>query len=69
MQLTFVSFSFLARYLQQNPGEVGVKAAVERYVRFVLKHGTGEYGVEDIVNTSGFVGLALIDVLKYGGSF
>ena len=36
--------------------------ALVRYVNFLAEHGRGEYGLEDILNTSGFVGLALLDL-------
>ena len=44
-------------------------AALVRYVRFLVASGDGEYGVKDILNTSGFVGLALIDMLRFGATF
>ena len=52
----------------QNP-DPRLGASLERYVRFLVANGNGAYGVLDILNTSGFVGLALIDMLKFGATF
>ena len=46
-----------------------IAAALEKYVAFLLAHGDGSYGVKDILNTSGFVALALIDILRFGATF
>ena len=43
--------------------------ALVKYVKFIVKSGDGKYGVKDILNTSGFVGLALLDLLKFGITF
>ena len=43
--------------------------ALVKYVKFILKSGDGKYGVKDILNTSGFVGLALLDLLEFGITF
>ena len=44
--------------------------ALSRYIGFLSSEGSGgEYGLEDVVNTSGFVGLALLDMLKWGVTF
>lgn len=45
-------------------------ASLERYVTFLSEKGVGpSYGVEDILNTSGFVGLALIELLGFGATW
>lgn len=44
--------------------------AVERYCRFLLKpENSKAYGVKELVRTSGFVGLALADILKPNCTF
>ena len=54
---------------QQGPPDSRLVTALVRYVRFLAAHGDGSYGVKDILNTSGFVGLALIDMLRFGATF
>jgi len=44
-------------------------AALAKYVKFLAAKGKGPYGVNDILNTTGFVGLALIDMLQFGATF
>jgi hypothetical protein len=47
-----------------------VADAVERYCRFLLKpENSKAYGVKELVRTSGFVGLALADILKPNCTF
>ena len=43
--------------------------ALHRFVGFLAVSGKGDYGVESILNTSGFVGLALLDLLGFGSTF
>eukprot|EP00937_MAST-01D_sp_MAST-1D-sp2_P002314 g2314.t1 len=44
-------------------------AALARYVRYLVAQGDGSYGVKDLLNLSGFVGLALVDMLRFGATF
>ena len=54
---------------KQTPDPRYLKA-LSAYVAFLVTTGTGgEYGVEDILNTSGFVGLALLEMLSFGVTF
>lgn len=46
-----------------------VSRALVRFVDFLAQHGNGKYGVETILNTSGFVGLALLDMIRFGSTF
>ena len=60
---------FLTRYLTRSPGNKTVETAIQRYVEFVLTQGLSAYGVEENVNISGFVGLALLDSIRFGITF
>ena len=45
-------------------------ASLRRYVAFLVKEGAGGgYGLEDVLTTSGFVGLALLEMLDFGVTF
>ena len=55
--------------LAERKGDPRLGAALAKYVKFLAAKGKGPYGVNDILNTSGFVGLALIDMLQFGATF
>ena len=46
-----------------------ITSALHKYVAFVAASGKGAYGVEDVLITSGFVGLALLEMLAFGVTF
>ena len=43
--------------------------ALRRYVGFVKARGKGAYGVEQETRVTGFVGLALVDLVQFGATF
>jgi hypothetical protein len=55
------------RHVERDPR---VAEAVRRYARFLLDPANSQaYGVKELVRTTGFVGLAVAEILKDGGTF
>ena len=60
--------SLLALYVVDG-GEEDYADALSKYVAFLDTSGKGAYGLYDLLNLSGFVGLALLDMLEFGVTF
>jgi hypothetical protein len=43
--------------------------AIERYLTYVIKHASPEYGLRDNTMTTGMVGLAVADSIRFGSTF
>ena len=62
--------SWYASLQADGGGNNKYAAAVQKYIAFLLDPAnSAKYGVKDVPNTSGFVGIAVADMLKFGVSF
>ena len=62
--------TLLTWYYRQVDRDPNVAAAVRKYCRYLLDPANSKaYGVKDLVRTTGFVGLAVAEVVAPGSTF
>jgi hypothetical protein len=59
---------YMAAQAAGAPPDPRLRASLVRYIAFLMSSGR-TYGLEDVLNTSGFTGLAILDMLMFGSTF
>ena len=59
----------LLQWSAGRTGSVGAQKAVDQFKAFLCAGPPAQFGLLSIVNVSGFIGLVIADLLKYGVTF